>query len=167
MVKKKMNVTLVPAEDYEYVKNLFQYYIYDMSEYTGWPPYDNGTFDVADSVTGLSDYWNKPNHYPYLIQVDGEIAGFSLVRKYPEESDCFDMGQFFVLRKFKRKGIGEQAFKLSVSKHPGRWITRVLPNNLGAKAFWLKVINAIAVTDVVVETERYKTTEMEFIRYRV
>ena len=162
-----MNVTLVPAEKYEYVQNLFQYYIYDMSEYTGWPPYENGTFEVDDSVTGLSDYWNKPNHFPYLIKVGEEIAGFSLVRKYPEDDEYFDMGQFFVLRKFKRKGVGEQAFKLSVEKHPGNWITRVLPNNIGAKKFWLKVINSISYSEVVVNTELYKTTEMEFIRYRV
>ncbi len=162
-----MKVSLVPAEDLKYVQNLFQYYIYDMSEYTGWPPYENGTFKVDDSITGLSDYWKKPNHFPYLIKVDDEIAGFSLVRKYPEGEDSYDMGQFFVLRKFKRKGVGEQAFWLSASMHPGRWITRVLPNNLGAKKFWLKVINSIASTEVAVKTELYKTTEMEFIRYSV
>lgn len=160
-----MRVTLATAEDYEYVQNLFQYYIYDMSEYTGWPPYENGTFEVDDSVTGLSDYWNKPNHYPYLILVDGEIAGFSLVRKYPENDEFFDMGQFFVLRKFKRKGVGEEAFKQSVAKHPGKWITRVLPNNDGAKKFWLKAINSVANTEITVKAELYKTTEMEFIRY--
>ena len=162
-----MKVSLVPAEKYEYVKNLFQYYIYDMSEYTGWPPYENGTFDVSDSVTGLSDYWNKPNHFPYLIMVDDEVAGFSLVRKYPDNDDYFDIGQFFILRKFKRKGVGEKAFKLSVSRHSGKWITRVLPNNLGAKKFWLKVINSIATTEIEVKTELYKSTEMEFIRYCV
>ncbi|MEP4545580.1 MAG: GNAT family N-acetyltransferase [Saccharospirillum sp.] len=162
-----MNITLVPAESFEYVKNLFQYYIYDMTEYTGWPPHSDGTFEVHDSVTGLSDYWTKPNHFPYLIKVDGEIAGFSLVRKYPEDEECFDMGQFFVLRKYKRKGIGEQAFKISASKHPGRWITRVHPSNTGAKEFWLKAIKAIASTKIVIETELYKTTEMEFIRYGV
>lgn len=161
-----MNVSLVPAEKYEYVKNLFQYYIYDMSEYTGWSPYENGTFEVSDLVTGLSDYWHKPNHYPYLIMVGDQVAGFSLVRRYPGSDDYFDMGQFFVLRKFKRKGVGEQAFKQTVARHSGKWVTRVLPNNLGAKKFWLNVIISIATSEVEVKTELYKETEMDFIRYR-
>ena len=101
---------------------------------------------------------------PWLL-FSGGVAGFSLIRKYPGDDECFDMGQFFVLRKFKRTGIGEQAFRLSVSKHPGKWIIRVLPNNIGAKKFWLKVIKSVANTEVVKKTELYKTTEMEFIRF--
>lgn len=162
-----MKVSLAHATDYEYVRNLFQYYIYDMSEYTGWAPYKDGTYNVSDSITGLSDYWNKPNHFPYLIMADNDVAGFSLVRKYPYSDDEFDMGQFFVLRKFKRKGIGKQAFRLSVSKHPGNWITRVLPNNLGAMKFWLTVIDSVATTEVRVDTDTYKSHEMKFIRYGV
>lgn len=75
------------------------------------------------------------------------------------------MGQFFILRKYKRKGIGVQAFQLTVSKHPGKWMTRVLPDNTGAREFWLKAIKAIASTEIAIETELYKSTEMEFIRF--
>ena len=69
-----MTVTLEKAESYDLVRNLFQYYIYDMSEYMGWPPGDSGTFSVDDSVSGLSDYWNQPEHYPYLITVENEVG---------------------------------------------------------------------------------------------
>lgn len=162
-----MNVSLKLTDNYEYVMNLFQYYSYDMSEFMGWPPYENGTFIVDDFVTGLSDYWNKPEHFPYLIMVDDEVAGFSLVRKFPDNSGEFDMGQFFVLRKYKRKGIGEMAFKLTVQNHPGKWLTRVLPNNLGAKKFWGKAIDKVSIGNILITNELYKNNLMEFMRYSV
>jgi predicted acetyltransferase len=162
-----MEISLEPALSYDYVKNLFQYYIYDMSEFTAWPPYDDGTYNVEDSITGLSDYWEKPKHYPYLIKIDGEIAGFSLVREYPELDTQFDMGQFFVMRKFKRKSVGERAFQLTVQQHPGTWLVRVLPNNAGAQSFWRRVIPKLAEGSVSESVDSYKDNEMTFIRFRV
>ncbi len=162
-----MKVSLKAADSHEYVSNLFQYYIYDLSECMGWPPNDDGCFFVDDSVTGLSDYWNRPDHFPYLIFVDGEVAGFSLVRKYPGNVDEFDMGQFFVLRKYKRKGIGQKAFELTVRKHQGKWLTRVLPDNTQAKKFWEKTVCKVACGNVETTREQYKNHPMDFIRYSV
>jgi predicted acetyltransferase len=138
-----------------------------MSEFMAWPPYENGTFNVDDSITGLSEYWNKADHFPYLILVDNEVAGFSLVRLYSDSTDTYDMGQFFVLRKFKRKGVGERAFRITVSMHQGRWLTRVLPDNVGAKKFWLKAISDVAAGSINTTMEKYKGNEMEFIRFSV
>ena len=61
---------------------------------------------------------------------DGEIAGFSLLRRYPLDKSSFDIGQFFVLSKFKNKGVGRKAFELSVSGFPGKWVVRVLQENV-------------------------------------
>ncbi len=162
-----MKVTLVPALSFDFVNNLFQYYIYDMSEYTGWAPFTNGTFAVVDSVTMLSDYWHKAGHYPYLIMAGEEVAGFSLIRNYPQLVNTYDMGQFFVLRKFKRQGIGEAAFKLSVQAHPGKWLVRVLGDNLAAKSFWNRVISEVANGEIRFANEVYKQLEMQFIYFEV
>ncbi len=162
-----MKVTLVPALSFDFVNNLFQYYIYDMSEYTGWAPFTNGTFAVVDSVTMLSDYWHKAGHYPYLIMAGEEVAGFSLIRNYPQLVNTYDMGQFFVLRKFKRQGIGEAAFKLSVQAHPGKWLVRVLGDNIAAKSFWNRVIAEVAKGEIRFANEIYKQREMQFIYFEV
>ncbi|MCJ8297517.1 MAG: GNAT family N-acetyltransferase [Pseudomonadales bacterium] len=164
---ESIQVTLVPATSFDYVKNLFQYYIYDMSEFTGWSPYANGTFNVEDSVSSLSDYWNKPDHFAYLIMVGEEVAGFSLIRIYPQRVNTFDMGQFFVLRKFKRQGIGQSAFKLSVQAHPGKWQIRILADNLGAKAFWNKAITEVATSEILRAVEIYKNNKMDFLYFEV
>ncbi len=160
-----MKVELVLAESSEIIMNLFQYYIYDMSEYTKFDPNPDGTFTVDESIIKLNVYWEHPDHYPYLILVDDKIAGFSMIRKFPFNKTYFDMGQFFILRKYKHLGVGREAFKLSVSKHPGKWITRVLPNNEGAYKFWEKVISEIATDLPEVRKETYMDKEMVYFYF--
>lgn len=161
------NIELKIAKDSKIIENLFQYYIYDMSEYAGFSPNPDGTYSVPDSVTGLSNYWKLPNHFPYYIYANGELAGFSLIRNYPGREKFFDIGQFYVLRKFKGQGVGKKAFELSVKKHPGEWITRVLPNNTGAFKFWTKAINSISETSSQIVRELYNNKEMDFFYYSV
>lgn len=105
-----MNITLKPDVSYAYIRNLFPYYLYDMSEYTGWAPNEVGSYDPEDANLDLLDYWSLPDHEAFLIMADDEIAGFSLIRPYPESQEEYDIGQFYVLRKFKRRGVGQQAF---------------------------------------------------------
>lgn len=162
-----MKIELILAEEPEIITNLFQYYIYDMSEYVKFSPNSDGTFTVDESTIQLNTYWTRSDHYPYLIMVDDEIAGFSLLRKFPFNKDYFDIGQFFVLRKFKNLGIGREAFKLSVNKYPGKWITRVLPNNDGAYRFWEKVISEFATDLPEVKKESYMGKEMFYFYYNI
>jgi len=162
-----MKIELVLAESPEIIMNLFQYYIYDMSEYTKFDPNPNGTFVVDESVVQLNVYWNSPEHYPYLILVEGNIAGFSMIRRFPFNKAYFDIGQFFVLRKYKNLGVGREVFKRSVHKHPGKWLTRVLQNNDGAYKFWKKVISEIATDLPDVRTERYMDKEMVYFYYNI
>lgn len=62
-----MKLDLVIAETTDLIRNMFQYYIYDMSEYTKFSPNDDGTYIVDESIIQLNNYWTRPNHYPYLI----------------------------------------------------------------------------------------------------
>lgn len=162
-----MDVKLLLSKDSEVIENLFQYYIYDMSEYTKFKPNSDGTYTVDKSISKLDDYWILPDHFPYIVLADNEIAGFSLLRRFPSNKDCFDIGQFFILRKFKRLGIGEKAFELSVKNHPGKWITRVLLNNTGALLFWEKVISNISSDSPQVKKELYNNHEMLYYYYNI
>lgn len=162
-----MKVELCLADSPEIIRNLFQYYIYDMSEYVKFSPNADGTYTVDESIVQLNTYWSDSNHFPYLVMVDDEIAGFSLLRKFPFNNEYFDIGQFFILRKFKNLGIGREAFRLSISIHPGKWITRVLPNNDGAYKFWEKVISEISTDVPEVKKELYMGREMVCFYYNV
>ncbi|WP_028975071.1 GNAT family N-acetyltransferase [Spirochaeta cellobiosiphila] len=160
-----MKLELIPAPHDEIIQNLFPYYVYDMSEYAGFSPDEKGSFAVAKEVSRLDEYWTKEKHYPYHIMVDGEIAGFVLIRPYPDREEYNDIGQFFVLRKFKHKGVGREAFIQVVHKHPGKWITRVLPNNKGAYEFWTKVITQETQGSYSIKREVYGDKPMDFIYY--
>lgn len=162
-----MYIELVQAKSPEVIMNMFQYYIYDMSEYTKFSPNPDGTYQVDESLVQLSTYFEAEDHYPYMIMVDGQVAGFSLLRVFPYNKEYYDIGQFFVLRKYKGQGVGREAFRLSVKKHPGNWITRVLPNNEGAFKFWEKVIGEIAEEKPLVKKDLYCEKEMHYFYYQV
>lgn len=127
-----MNLTIEPAT-IEIVQNLGCFYAYELSRYCKWRTPEDGIFQCID----LSDYWSKPDHYPFLIKVDNELAGFVLVRNV---DGIWDMGQFFIVAKFQRHGIGQAAAEHIFNQFPGQWQIWQMPENAAAIDFWEKVI---------------------------
>lgn len=160
-------VTLKPAAatDRGRADPLFQLYIAEMLHYTDREALPN--LPLTDYLALLSLYWERDDHYPFLIFCDGELAGFSLVRRYPADRDVYDMGQFFVLDRFRRQGVGHQAARLTHTRLPGRWLTRVLPKNQRALSFWKNVIAAQTGGNYQLSRELDRDQEMNFIRYTV
>ncbi|HEV7220531.1 MAG TPA: GNAT family N-acetyltransferase [Terriglobales bacterium] len=104
-----VHVEVVPArpEQQTIMANLLELYAHDFSEF----------HDVAIGADGrfgyepLRLYWSEPGRYPFLVWVDGKLAGFVLVKRGSEFSgseDIWDMAEFFVLRGYRRRGIGTQ-----------------------------------------------------------
>lgn len=136
-----MEVSLkeIRVESRHVLENMFPYYIYDMSEYMGWAPNENGLFTYNSSNFDI--YWEQNDHVPYFIYFGEELSGFVLVRKYPANDSVYDIAQFFVLRKFKGRGVGKQSLELVVKLFPGRWQIRVLIENDGALKFWKSAVS--------------------------
>lgn len=92
----------------------------------------------------LSHYWEDPNRYPFLIRVDGDIAGFALVRFEVDVGtgrEALDLAEFFVLPAFRRNRVGTAAARHLFDLFPGRWHVRVLKSNKNAQPFWRRVIS--------------------------
>lgn len=133
------------ADDYPIARNLAQFYVYDMSEHAGWDFPDDGLFATGDS---LMNYWGMrpadqawPAHwrgYAHLLRAGGHPAGFALVRQV--DDGFLDMGEFFIVRKYRRRGAGARVAKTLFARHTGRWQVRELLTNKGAQAFWRHVI---------------------------
>jgi len=118
--------------------------------------------------TALIDpYWREPDHTPYFILVDEEIAGFVFIRKFPNEQGVFDVDQFFILRKFNRQGVGRSAFALCSKEYPGNWLVRVLKENTRGLAFWENVVGSITDGKFEHSYERDEGVEMHFFRFTV
>lgn len=137
------HIELIPASlsDYPTVQNMGRFYVYDMSEYVGnkpgWKMPENGLYECID----FKKYWQSEESFPFLIRYKGELAGFVIVDKKGSDKQIdFNMAQFFILRKFKNKGIGTYIACYCFDKFKGIWEVMVKPENKGAYQFWKTVI---------------------------
>lgn len=131
---------LVPADesDYPIVQNLARFYVYEMSRYAGWQPQPDGLYECID----LRSYFVDKDRYAFVIRVGDELAGFALIRAEGSTVDVdWDMGEFFIVGKFQRKGIGAKIATELFDRFPGLWEVAQLPENTPAIAFWKKVIS--------------------------
>lgn len=138
----KIQLTPATLDDYPVVQNLARFYAYDMSEYAGknpgWEVSENGLYECID----FRKYWDQDaNAFPFLIRYEGELAGFAIINKQGSDPQIdFVMAQFFIMRKFKRQGIGRWAAYQCFDQFPGTWEVMVFPGNEGAYRFWRAAI---------------------------
>ena len=52
------------------------------------------------------------------------------------------MAEFFVLKKYRRTGVGVKAARHIWCRYPGRWELRVLETNTPAQMFWQAAIGS-------------------------
>ncbi|MEJ2765638.1 GNAT family N-acetyltransferase [Photobacterium sp. MCCC 1A19761] len=145
-----MKVSLVPItpSDRPTLERLFQFYLYEMAACLALPLTDEGHYTYRPAL--LDGYWAQPEHEPFFIVVKSqvaeseaavqELAGFALIRRYPQDPTRYDIDQFFVARKFKGLGVGKQALANLLHQLPGKWQIRVLVENEPAIAFWQSAV---------------------------
>lgn len=138
-------MTIIPASlaDYAAIQNMGRFYVYDMSEYMGfedgWEIPQDGLYECID----FKKYWERENTFPFLIRYKNELAGFAIVDKKGSDSSIeFNMAQFFILRKFKNKGVGRYIAHQLFERFKGVWEVMVLPNNTGAYQFWKSTVQS-------------------------
>jgi predicted acetyltransferase len=136
-----MDVTLHEAttEDVIIARNLSSYYVYDMSEYMGWPCKPDGTFGGCDD---LESYWTESDKHAYMLRAGDEPAGFVLILAKNVEPDVdYSVTDFFVVRKFRRQGVGRRIAHELFNRFRGRWKVEQFAQNKPAVAFWEKTID--------------------------
>lgn len=90
----------------------------------------------------LDRFWSRPDCWPYVFLVDAKFAGFALVdTRVRVEGDEFWMDQFFVMKKYRRQGVGQAGAVFVLAQHPGRWQVGQMPQNRSARSFWRQVID--------------------------
>ena len=122
------------------LSNLLELYLHDLSEVFPIEPGADGRFHYGK----LPLYWSEPElRFPFLIRSGAQMAGFALVTRgspASEDPEVFDVAEFFVLRRYRRSGVGRRAAFLLWNRVPGRWIVRVSEGNRGAAPFWASVV---------------------------
>lgn len=146
------------ASDAPIFDRLIQLYAYDFSEFMGWDVGADGRFDDR----GVAPLRNDPLRHPFLIRVGGQLAGLVIVdqqsRLWPAEP-ASDVAEFFILRRYRRLGVGARAATQVFDRFRGRWEVRQTANNTAATAFWRKVIGAYcggSFSELVLADERWR-----------
>lgn len=125
------------SADRKLFEQLWQLYLYDFSEFTGMDLRSDGAYPYFPE---FELYWKKwGGNCAYLILANGQIAGFAMVHEFWENEAAY-LSQFFVMRKYRRSGLGMRAAKLVFATKPGRWGLHQLANNIPAQKFWDHVI---------------------------
>jgi predicted acetyltransferase len=144
--EQAMDIQIVPVErDYKSVlRQLIELYLYDFSEYDdaevdehGWYGYDH-----------LDHYWTEKGRHPFFIRVateggDGKLAGFVLVSGHTfvlDDPDAHSISEFFVMRKYRRRGVGRIAATQVFDLFPGPWEVDQHGGNRPSYLFWETVI---------------------------
>ena len=121
------------------VANLLQLYAHDFSEFHGVDLAGDGRFVYAE----LPLYWSEPDRHPFLIKVEGKLAGFVLVKRASDLSGnkkVWDMTEFFVTRGYRRRGIGTQIAHDLWRRFSGTWEVRAMQSNIAGHKFWARAI---------------------------
>lgn len=134
-----VEVVMASGDEEQVLGNLAELYQYDFTEFADEDVGDDGRFGFDK----LSLYWTEPGRHPFLVKVDGKYAGFALVREtshFGGEARVNDMTEFFVLRKYRRKGVASHVARAVFDKFSGPWEVRVMLTNLPALSFWRRVV---------------------------
>lgn len=134
-------ISLSPAskEQQATLNNLMQLYSYDWSELRPLDVGEDGRFDDYP----LDVYWQDPWRHPFLLRVEGTLAGFALISgrsRLTGSEGVFDMAEFFVMRRYRRRGVGLAAACAAFDRFPGPWEVRQRDDNVEATAFWRRVV---------------------------
>ena len=137
-----LNFKLIKASpEYQDVfNNLMQFYYYDFSEYLRYDVEPDGLFPP---YPGLEDYWKSENEkFPYIIKKEANYVGFVLVKQInSSEENYFSIAEFFILRKYRREGIGKAVAVQIFDLHKGKWEVYQKESNKPAQLFWNKTIS--------------------------
>jgi len=124
------------------LENLLELYIHDLSEIFSVELGPDGRFGYDK----LPLYWTDPvGRHVFLIKYGSRVAGFAMATRGSPASKSqtdLDVAEFFVLRAFRRLGVGRQAAFRLWDAIQGRWVVRVVETNETGVNFWSEVVRS-------------------------
>ena len=156
-MKNQQNPLIISASlaDYPIIQNLARFYVYEMSRECGlkssdWACPDDGLYESFD----FKHYFTEPSRKAYIVKVDKEIAGFVLLYQTDMQPNTkWNIGEFFILARFQRRGIGQLVAQQIWQDHIGPWEVTVIPENQRALQFWRKAIKSVFNNNFIEETK--------------
>jgi predicted acetyltransferase len=144
-----VTVSVVPAapETRDTLVRLVQLYLHDLSAVEGWDVDETGSFG-EELLRGC---WTDARRHPFVIRADARVAGFALVDRGSHltgDPTVYDMAEFFILRRWRRCGVGRVAVRHLTQLFAGEWEIRPFHGYGPAMSFWSTVCTELAVDGV-------------------
>ena len=137
-----MQISVRAAEPSEEgtMRRLFELYAHD------WSEFDHADVDGCGAYGSpyLALYWTEPGRFPFFIQLPEQLVGFVLVNRHcivRKAQDAHSIAEFFVMRKYRRQGVGRMAAEIIFDQFPGNWEVVQHRCNLPSVQFWESVID--------------------------
>ena len=138
--------------DVPLVRRLVQLYIYDLLG-DRWGVEPDGTYAPR---RWHRRFWRRDDRHHFIVRVNGRPAGFAVVRELTgvDGVPSREMAEFFVLRTYRRRGVGTRVARALFRIFPGRWELSVLAWNAIARPFWRRIIRRVAVGPAIARARR-------------
>jgi len=149
-----VSLDVATAADHTLLSNLLELYIHDLSR--AFPNVEMGP-DGRFGYRRLPLYWSEPaRRFAFLIKCGGRVAGFVLVTRgspdspETEDENALDVAEFFVMRRYRRSGVGRRAAFLvwtvvvAIDKNDKNVFPVVIPAVVGIAALVLAAALAYA-----------------------
>lgn len=141
MNSDEVKLVPIPIEKINILENLMALYLHDLSEFAeDLKINDCGKF-VYD---GLEYYFKTEELRPFFIYFKNEIAGFILLNsgRYVPMVIDYSVHEFFILKSFRKKGIGSMAINKIFEIYKGKYKIVQLAKNRLAIEFWTNLYKA-------------------------
>lgn len=134
------------SEDEKHIlQNLYSLYLHDLSAFTdGLDISSDGSF-IYDSFELI---WEKEGLTPYFLKSDENIVGFLLLLERPflkKEYD-YSINDFFLLKKYRGKGVSKTFIKELFEQKKGKYFLIVLEKNCIAISFWRRALSELNIS---------------------
>jgi len=149
----RVSVRSIRRNDVAPLCRLVQLYLYDLGGHH-WNVEANGSFG---SPAWHRYFWRRRGRRHFVIRVGGKLAGFALVSNHAHFAgkDVREINDFFVLRKYRDRGVGTYAARMLLARFPGRWEVSEITWNVAARRFWRRLIQRCAVDGFVERRRRH------------
>jgi predicted acetyltransferase len=129
----KVTLEAATAKDLPCIENLMQFYNYDLSQHYPIHLAEHGLYALRPKTA----YWAKPEVVPFIVRVDGVVAGFAVVDDAVQcDRSKFNMGYFFIAQAHRGSGVGSYVLRALLTRFIGRWEIYHLAKNTQAARFW-------------------------------
>jgi len=127
-------------ETIDEIKPVFLEYLGHMSRFFEIHHFDSW---CDGALKNLAHYPMADDRQIYILKESTGIIGFSLINKHLRfNPDGFAIADFFIRKKYQKKGHGRQLAEHVFSQFSGNWEVAVSLKNKSALAFWEQVVSS-------------------------